>query len=372
MPVIKPLNAIGLLSTSSLEGVYIALLNTDGVDVYDFGPLQHIPYDESLREKIRPLFGTCPYTDEAIREYNEINEELTRFHAEVVKDYIATHGVEADIIGYEGITLYNNPSEHQLTQLGDGELLAKLTGIKVVHDFHKTDLRSGGQGFPLEPVYYNALCGDIGKPMAIVNISGISRITWIGTYGEMAAFDCGPGNAAIDEWVRKHGGMHMDYNGKLAITGKVNEQIVATMMKHKYFAKYPPKSVGRYDFVEKLEHLEGLSLEDGAATATAFVAEAIGYSLLLYLPEIPKIVIVCGGGAKNPTILRFLRQRLPDMSIHTAAEEGLNTNSLPAQAYAFLSVRRLYNLPISFPTTTGVPEPMTGGEISTPLQQENE
>ena len=141
----------------------------------------------------------------------------------------------------------------------------------------------------------------------------------------MIAFDCGPGNAAINDWVMKHGGMHMDYNGKLAITGKVNEQIVASMMRHKFFAQYPPKAADRTIFNEKLEHLEGLSLEDGAATATAFIAEAVAYSLLLYLPEIPGKLIVCGGGAKNPTLVRFLRQRLPDIGISTAAEEGLTS-----------------------------------------------
>ena len=180
----------------------------------------------------------------------------------------------------------------------------------------------------------------------------------------MIAFDCGPGNAAINDWVMKHGGMHMDYNGKLAITGKVNEQIVASMMRHKFFAQYPPKAADRTIFNEKLEHLEGLSLEDGAATATAFIAEAVAYSLLLYLPEIPGKLIVCGGGAKNPTLVRFLRQRLPDIGISTAAEEGFDVNALEAQAFAYLAVRRLYHLPATFPSTTGVAEPMVCGQVS--------
>ena len=322
MTVIKPVNVLGLLSTSSLEGVYVALLNTDGVDVFDYGRLQHIPYDEALREKIRPLLGTCPYTPEAVAEFQAVNRELTVFHAEIVKDYIAANGVEVDVIGYEGINLTNYASGGETGLLGDGKLLAELTGIRVVCNFHAADIRAGGQGAPLDPVYYNALCADIGKPLAVVNISGITRVTWIGSYGEMTAFDTGPGNAAIDEWVRKHGGMHMDYNGKLAITGKVNEQIVATMMRHKYFAKYPPKSTNRSEFVEKLEHLEGLSLEDGAATATAFVAESIAYSLLLYLPEIPKILIVCGGGAKSPLWKKILANVLQVELDSVASEQG--------------------------------------------------
>lgn len=367
--MIKTVNALGLLSGTALDGIDVAMIKTDGVDIYDFGTAQTFPYEDSLREKIRLLLGTQPDSPENILRINEVENELTRFHAEVVKEYIASHDVQIDVIGFEGLTIFNDPAHHYTHQLGDGELLARLTGIQVVNHFHLADIRAGGQGAPLEPVYHNALCADIGKPLAVVNISGITHVTWIGSYGEMMAFDTGPGNAAIDEWVRKHGGMHMDYNGKLAITGKVNEQIVATMMRHKYFGKYPPKSTDRREFIEKLEHLEGLGLEDGTATATAFVAQSIAYSLLLYLPEIPKVLIVCGGGAKNPTILRFLRQRLPDMEIRTASEEGFNTNALESQAVAFMAVRRLYHLPISFPTTTGVPEPMVGGEICNPASE---
>ncbi len=366
MTVIKPVNVLGVFSSSSLEGVYIALLNTDGVDVFDYGHLQHIPYDESLREKIRPLLGKRPQTAEETADFEQINRELTEYHAELIKDYMSSHEKEIDVIGYEGIILSKGEAENGICQLGDGKLLARLTELPVVWNFHNADLRAGGKGAPLEAVYFNALCADVGKPLAVVNISGISQLTWIGTYGEMTAFDIGPGNAAIDEWVRKHGGMHMDYNGKLAITGKVNEQIVATMMRHKYFAQYPPKSTERGAFTEKLEHLEGLSLEDGAATATAFIAESIAYSVLLYLPEIPKKLIVCGGGSRNPTILRFLRQRLPDITVHSAQEEGFNTYALSAQAFAYLAARRRYCLPISFPATTGVPEPMVCGEISEP------
>lgn len=367
MDMIKTVNALGLLSGTSLDGIDVAMIKTDGVDIYEFGPAQTVPYDDGLREKIRSLLGILPNTPENISRISQVEIELTQFHAEVVKDYIAAHDVRIDVIGFEGHTIFNDPGHHYTHQLGDGELLARLTGIQVVNHFHNADIRAGGQGSPLEPVYHNALCADIGKPLAVANISGITHVTWIGSYGEMIAFDTGPGTAAIDEWVRKHGGMHMDYNGKLAITGKINEQLVATMMRHKYFGKYPPKSTDREAFTEKLEHLEGLSLEDGAATATAFVAQSIAYSLVLYLPEIPKVLIVCGGGAKNPTLLRFLRQRLPDIEIRTAAEEGFNTNALEVQAVAYMAVRRLYHLPISFPTTTGVPEPMVGGEICNPV-----
>lgn len=364
MDIIRTLNALGMSSGTSLDGVDAALIKTDGVDVYECLRSFSVPYEDSLREKIRSVLGKKPDNPELAQLIAEVDEELTRFHAEIACDFISAAEERIDVIGFEGHNICHDPKNHYTFQLGNGALLAKLTQTKVVSHFQNADILSGGQGAPLVPVYYQALCGDMGKPLAVVNIGGTSNITWIGTIGEMMAFDCGPGNAAINDWVLKHGGMQMDYNGKLAVTGKINEQIVASMMRHKFFAQYPPKAADREIFKEKLEHLEGLSLEDGAASATAFIAEAVAYSLLLYLPEIPGKLIVCGGGAKNPTLIRFLRQRLPDINISTAAEEGFDINALEAQAFAYLAARRLYHLPATFPGTTGVPEPMVCGEIS--------
>ena len=204
------------------------------------------------------------------------------------------------------------------------------------------------------------------RPLAVIDVGGTSEVVWFGTSGEMKAFVSGPGNAVINDWVMKHGGMHIDYNGKLAITGRVDEKILAVLMHHKYIALNPPKACDRTVFAEKMEHLEGLSLEDGAATATAFVAESIAYSMALYLPEPPEEAIVCGGGAKNPTLMRFLRQRLPNMTVKTAVEAGWQPEAVDAQEAAFWAVRRLHWLPLSFPATTGAVEPVIGGEIFEP------
>ena len=232
--------------------------------------------------------------------------------------------------------------------------------------FRKADVLAGGQGAPLVPVFHVALSAEMEKPLAILNIGGVANITWIGRNGEVLAFDTGPGNAPVNDWVLKHSGQHMDYNGKLAISGQINGKVLASLMRHKYFAKYPPKSIDRNIFHEKLEHLEGLSLEDGAATATAFCAEGVAYSCAMYLPEMPKIMIVCGGGANNPTIIRFLRQRLPQVEIKTARDVGWNSDALEAEAFAFLAARRLYGLPATYPSTTGAVEPIICGEIYSP------
>jgi len=360
---IKTLSALGILSGSAIDGVDIACIKTDGVDVFETKHTITVPYDDELRYKIRSVLGIKPDTPENQNLLNEVEKDITQFWAKAVKDYINTYEVEVDVIGLEGHTICNEPRNHFIYQLGDGELLSELTGIKVVYNFHSADIAAGGQGAPLDVTFYNAITSKLEKPLAVVDISGISSITWIGPYGEMLAFNSGPGNAAIDEWVMKHANMYMDYNGKLAITGTINEQIVAAMMRHKYFAMYPPKSTHREEFKEKLEHIEGLSLEDGAATATAFVAESIAYSLLMYVPEIPKKIIVCGGGAKNPTLIRFLKQRLSDIEVDTADDFGVDSVSVSVQAVAYLAVRRLHYLPISFPTTTGVYEPMIGGKV---------
>ena len=233
-------------------------------------------------------------------------------------------------------------------------------------DFRPADVLAGGQGAPLVPVYHCALSGKFEKPIAILNIGGVANITWIGRNGELLAFDTGPGNAPVNDWVWKHSGQHMDYNGRLAISGTINGKVLASLMRHKYFAEYPPKSIDRNIFNEKLEHLEGLNLEDGAATATAFAAEAVAYSCAMYLPEQPKILIVCGGGANNPTMVRFLRQRLDGVEVQTAREVDWDCDGLEAQAFAFLATRRLYNLPATYPMTTGVVEPIICGEIFVP------
>ena len=336
MDVIKTMRAVGLMSGTSLDGVDIAVIKTDGVDVYEFGRAYTVPYEDELRESIRSVLGMKPDSPEHASRIKLVENSLTAFHAMVVNEFLEGESEPVDVIGFHGHTIHHEPENHYTCQIGD------------------------------VPVYHAALCAEMEKPVAVLNIGGVSNLTWIGANGEMLAFDTGPGNAPVNDWVFRHAGMHMDYNGKLAISGKVNEHILSSLMKHKYFAMYPPKSIDRNIFNEKLEHLEGLSLEDGAATATAFAAEAIAYSISFFLPEPPKSLIICGGGANNPTLVRFIRSRLPEIEVKTSRDVGWNCDAIEAQAFAYLAVRRLGGMPITFPSTTGVPEPLPGGEISEP------
>ena len=360
---IKPLKILGLMSGTSLDGIKAAIVLTDGIDVYETLFTRRYTFDENLRFKIRAILGKKSTIEEEKILIDVVEENLTEFLCSIISEIKAETGIEFDAIGLEGPTICNEPDNHYTYQLGKGKIIAKKFNTDVVTHFHNADILNGGLGFPIAATYYNSLAQNLGKPIAFINIGGTTNITWIGHFGEMVSFDCGPGNAIIDDWMSKHGGILMDYNGKCAATGVVHQKIVSTLLKHEFFAKYPPKTLDRNEFNDKTEHLEGLSLEDGAATVTDFVAEAIAYSLAFYLPEVPAQVVVCGGGAKNPTLLRFLRNRLKSMNIAFMPENELDIEINDASAIAFLVARRIYSLPITFPSTTGIASAMTGGEI---------
>ncbi len=362
MDLIKAQRVLGLFSSLALDGVEAAVLLTDGVDVFEFGPSLEIPYEEGLLEKMRALQG-CHREDILPALWDEVEAEFVAFHAEIVNDLIRDYDEKIDLIAFSGHTLCHDSLNHYSCQLGDAAKLSELTGIKVISRFSHADMLAGGQGAPLAAVYHALLGNSLAKPAAFLDIGGISSLTWLGNNGEMIAFDIGPGLALLNDWVLKHGGMHTDYNGRLGVMGHVNSHVLSCLMKHKFLAQIPPKAADRDSFKEKGEHLEGLSLADGAATATAFIAESIVYSLALYVPEMPKIVVVCGAGAQNPTLLRFLRQHLESVNVINAAEEGWRPETMEAQAYAFVAARRMHNLPSSYSTTTGVHEPIICGEI---------
>ncbi len=358
---IKPLKILGLMSGTSLDGIKAAIISTDGIDIYEVLFSRRYMFDENLRFKIRSILGKKNTIEEEKILIDVVEEDITAFLCNIINEIKAETDIEIDAIGLEGPTICNEPDNHYTYQLGKGKTIANTFGIDVITHFHNADILNGGLGFPIYATYYNSLAQDLGKPIAFINIGGTTNITWIGHFGEMVSFDCGPGNALIDDWMSKHAGVLMDYNGKCAAMGTVQQKIVNILLKHEYFAKYPPKTLDRNEFNNKIEHLEGLSLEDGAATVTDFIAEAIAYSLAFYLPEVPAQAVVCGGGAKNPTLLRFLRNRLKSMNIAFVPENDIEIND--AGAIAFLAARRIYSLPITFPSTTGIATAMTGGEI---------
>lgn len=361
--IIKGLNCLGLMGTSTFGGVELSLIKTDGIDINERKKAYTVPYPDELKEKIRSVLGLKRNIDNNEEKLQSVDLDVSDFYIQLINEFKNDCLEDIDVVGIEGITVLHNPALAYTYQFGNGRYIARKTGIKTVTHFRNADICSGGQGTPISSSYFNAAATDEVKPIAFVNISGKSSLTWIGSFGEMVGFDCGPGDNFINNWTAKHANMESDYNGKLAITGKVHERIVNSLMHHKFFAKFPPKSAYTGIFADKAEHLEGLSLEDGAATATAFVAEAICYSICLYLPELPKKVIICGKGALNPTLVRFIRQRLPSIEVAVSKEIGIPVETVNAEVSAFLSARTIYSLPITFPSTTGVSQPIPGGEI---------
>jgi anhydro-N-acetylmuramic acid kinase len=263
--------------------------------------------------------------------------------------------------------LLHRPERGLTIQIGDGAALARRLGIAVVYDFRAADVAAGGQGAPLAPIYHRALVRRLAPPppVAVLNIGGVANVTYID--GEtLIACDTGPGNALLDDFLRLRTGRPLDTDGRNAAAGKVDEAMIARLLQHPFFAARPPKSLDRNDFRGLVgDTLDNIGLEDGAATLTALTAASVA-RIVAHLPRPPATWIVAGGGARNPTLLRMLAERLAPARIETAHEAGWSIDSLEAQAFAYLAVRGLRGLPLTFPGTTGVKESLTGGVVAKP------
>jgi anhydro-N-acetylmuramic acid kinase len=365
------LQAIGLMSGTSLDGVDIAAISTDGERIAALGPRGYRPYAEAERALLRQaLSDAAGLSDRSARPGSLAAAErlVTRAHGEAVAGFLAEHRIEADIIGFPGQTVLHRPERGLTVQIGAGDALARLTGIPVAYDFRAADMAAGGQGAPLVPVFHRALAAGLGRPLMIVNIGGVANITWLGR-GEDGedpiACDTGPGNALIDDFVRARTAASFDAGGEMAAAGTIDRAWLARALGDPFFAMPPPKSLDRNAFASFARGLDELSVADGAATLTAFTAAAIARIVPL-LPQPPRRVIVAGGGARNRTLMGMLAARLAPAAVETAEAAGWSADALEAQAFAFLAARHLRGLPITFPGTTGVARAMTGGVMARP------
>jgi anhydro-N-acetylmuramic acid kinase len=299
----------------------------------------------------------------------EAEHELTLWHAEAVERFCEEKSLnrsEIDIIGFHGQTVIHRPEIRLTVQLGDGQLLATRTGRPVVHDMRAADVAAGGQGAPLVPVYHRALAASLNvRPAAFINIGGVANMTWIGRSGDLVAFDTGPGNALLNDWCERHLDVPFDRDGELAAKGVLDATAFTSLAMSPYFEKPAPKSLDRNGF--DVSVLEGLSPEDGAATLTHFTATSIARSVA-HVPERPKLYIICGGGRLNPTLMGEIAALLEPLGekVIVAEDAGFNGDSMEAEAWAYLAVRCLKGLPITFPGTTGAPEPLSGGLVAKP------
>jgi anhydro-N-acetylmuramic acid kinase len=354
------LKVIGLMSGTSLDGIDAALLETDGESVARPGPALTFPYDSETRALLRTALDVAAKMhpdDDVPAAIVAAERHLTEWHAQAVKALLEKVG-SADLIGFHGQTILHRPDQHWTWQIGDGALLARLTGIDVINDFRSADVAAGGQGAPLMPLYHAAMARRTGLagPLVVVNIGGVGNVTYIN--GEtILAFDTGPGNAPIDDWMQRHSGKPVDENGACAATGRVDEAALARMLANAFFDRVPPKSLDRMDF--GMAAVEGLSLADGAATLTAFTAASLARATE-HFPVPAKNWIVSGGGRHNPVLMQMLKARVTG-DVHNAEDVGWNGDALEAEGFAYLAMRSKKGLPLSLPTTTGVERSLTGG-----------
>ncbi|HYD14907.1 MAG TPA: anhydro-N-acetylmuramic acid kinase [Hyphomicrobium sp.] len=359
--------ALGLMSGTSLDGIDVAVIETDGERVFNRGFAATYPYSEAFREKLRAGLGDATsLTGRADRpgRLKLLEQYLTELHAEAVAHYLADHEIapeSIDLIGFHGQTVLHRPEARLTVQLGDGALLAQLAGRPVVYDLRAADVAAGGQGAPLAPAYHRALAAEISeRPLVVLNLGGVANVTWIGADGTLLAFDTGPASAMIDDWVKAKTGKPFDEDGQLAARGTVHEDIVATWLSHPFFAAAPPKSLDRNAFDPGL--VAALSPEDGAATLTAFSAAAIA-AALKHFPQAPTLWVASGGGRRNPTLMRMISERV-GAPVRPAEAFEIDGDGVEAEAWAFLAVRSRLGLPITYPGTTGVPQPLTGGVVA--------
>jgi anhydro-N-acetylmuramic acid kinase len=355
------MRALGLMSGTSVDGIDVALIETDGKNVISFGPSTTVVYADATRHIIRAAFGA-----ERASEVTEAAERaVTEAHIEAVLSWSRERGVAlstVDVVGFHGQTITHRPERRFTWQIGDGATLARAIGARVVSDLRGADVLAGGQGAPLVPIYHAALARDLPKPLAVVNVGGVANVTWIGADDSLVAFDTGPGNGPIDDWCARRAGQRFDAGGALAAAGRADRTRLQRFGEHHYFARKPPKSLDRGDFTDAWA--EGLSVVDGAATLTRGTARAIALASR-HFPAPADRWVITGGGARNRTLLNAIADETGGM-ILTATGLGWDSDALEAQAFAFLAVRSLRGLPLTFPGTTGVLRPLIGGRLNEP------
>lgn len=345
--------ALGLMSGTSLDGIDVAVVETDGRDRVIPGSALTIAYPSDFRERLRSVLG-------GVGPVSEVEDELTKLHTKAVEHFLHQRAeLSIDVVGFHGHTILHRPTERCTRQIGNGALLAQLLGLDVVGDFRSADVAAGGEGAPLVPLFHAALTVELLKPVAILNVGGVANVTWIGEGEDILAFDTGPGNALIDDWVRQHTGTAADIDGVLARAGRASIKHVEQFLEAAFFRHLPPKSLDRDDFSNAMP--VGLSLEDGAATLTEMTAAAAAVSAH-HFPAPAREWLVTGGGRRNPALMDALRRRL-GIPIRAVEAVGWDGDALEAQAFAYLAVRSLEGLPLTLPSTTGVPEPTCGGRL---------
>ena len=368
------MRAIGLMSGTSLDGIDVALIETDGETVTQFGPSATEPYQPGEREVLRRALAEGRTLSDRITRpgiLGEAERMVTALHAAAVERFLGANAIAretVDVVGFHGQTVLHRPQARLTVQIGDGDALAGALNIPVAFDFRADDVAAGGQGAPLVPVFHRAIAATIdrARPLMVLNVGGVANITYITDGADPIASDTGPGNALIDDFMRERTGAAYDDGGDTAALGRVDEAFIDRVLADPFFAAPLPKSLDRNAFGYANLGLGEFSLADGAATLAALTAMAVA-RIVPQLPAPPASVIVAGGGARNRTLMAMLAQHLAPARVETATAVGWSADALEAQAFAFLAVRTLRGLPLTFPSTTGAPRPLPGGVVAVPF-----
>ena len=369
----REFRALGLMSGTSGDGVDASLISSDGIDQYNEIINRYFKYDQKIYENLHNLRGKILKFEDLQKNVNEIKnleKEITLFHAKVISKILDTTDNKVDFIGFHGQTIYHNSLEKISKQIGDGNLLSQLTKKTVIYNFRQNDIKNGGEGAPLVPIFHRLIVKQkkIGLPVCILNIGGIANVTAIDEYDKYSFLsrDLGPGNCLIDEWVRKNTKSKFDNNGELAKKGRTNDLILKQALDN--FDNRPNKNILSFDTKDfSLGFVRGLNLEDGAATLTDFTGRIIREELSNFLSDTIKKkwkILVCGGGRKNLTLVERIKSRLvKNLVIQPIDDYDVDGDHVESQAFAYLAIRSYLDLPISFPKTTGCKEPTTGGVL---------
>jgi anhydro-N-acetylmuramic acid kinase len=355
------MRAIGSISGTSMDGIDVAIIETDGREKVSPGPGRTYPYPSELRRRLLEL--TADVGRLTTEPLTRLDEEVTDAHTEAIRTFLTDLKLgrgEVDLVGLHGQTIYHRPEERLTRQLGIGKRAAAMLGIDTVDRFRHNDVAAGGQGAPLAPLYHWALARCLPQPLMVLNLGGVGNVTYLDGK-TIIAFDTGPANALIDDFIWRRLGKPFDEDGRLAASGIVDKLMLARLMDNPFFARKPPKSLDRNDFHARASIVAPLNDANGAATLAAFTVAAAA-AALDHVPARPKRWLVTGGGRRNTYFMRNLAERL-GTPVEAVEAVGWNGDFIEAQLFGYLAVRCVHGLPLSLPTTTGVARPMPGGEL---------
>ena len=373
----KLFSAMGLMSGTSMDGVDVSIIKSDGYDEVELIFDQYFEYDidlyrqlSTLRDKIKSSEDLTKYS----KELSDLERALTIFHAEKISKIAIKN--EIDLIGFHGQTIFHNPQIKITKQLGDGNLLSQLLKKPVIYDFRQADIDNNGQGAPLTPIYHRLLVNNFlnkekdntAQSICIVNIGGISNATIINDISnnienDLIAYDIGPGNCLIDEWIRNNSNLTFDEDGKIAKSGKIDQLILNQAIDNFKIETYS-KSLDVKEF--DISFARGLSLEDGCSTITEFTAYLIAEGIKFLNKNNSNKYLFCGGGRKNKFLIESIirNSNLNKNNFDMIDNFQLNGDYIESQAFAYLAIRSKLNLPISFPNTTRCNAPVIGGKLA--------